>query len=105
MTNEEIANLYFKHTTKEYYPSIVEYMTSGPVAILILINKNDTYIDDNGIKTPYESPIIRWKELIGNKDPIQAKTSNPTCLRVLYGIDLIKNEFWGSDTPSAMLLM
>jgi nucleoside diphosphate kinase len=66
----------------------------------VLINKQDTFIDENGIKTFYQSPIVRWKELIGLKDPVQAKANNPDSLRAIYGTDIIKNEFWGSDTPS-----
>ena len=30
----------------------------------VLINKEDTYLDENGIKTYYDSPVIRWKEMI-----------------------------------------
>ena len=68
------------------------FLHSGPVAILILINKEDFYIDSNGIRTIYKSPIVRLKDLIGNKDPVVAKANNPYSLRGLYGQDLIKNE-------------
>jgi hypothetical protein len=46
--------------------------------------------------------------MIGNKDPT-AKDSNtnakdkaaaPITLRATYGINIIKNEFWGSDNPT-----
>ncbi len=100
LTNEEIINLYYKHTTRDYFQAITEYMTSGPVAILILINKSEDYIDSNGIKALYESPVTRWKEFIGSKDPANAKAANSNSLRGIYGVDIIKNEFWGSDTPS-----
>ena len=70
----------------------------GPVAIMVLINKSDSYIDTNGIKAKYSSPVIRWKTLIGNKDPL-TKT-NIENLRAIYGMDIIRNEFWGSDSPS-----
>ena len=76
------------------------FLHSGPVAILILINKEDFYIDSNGIRTIYKSPIVRLKDLIGNKDPVVAKANNPNSLRGLYGQDLIKNEIWASDSPS-----
>jgi len=74
--------------------------SSGPVAILVLTNKTETYVDPNGITTLYNPPYVRWKELIGNKEPSVAKTSNPQSLRAIYGLDLIKNEFWGSDSAS-----
>ena len=67
---------------------------------MVLINKNNTYVDTNGITTLYNPPYVRWKEIIGNKEPSVAKTSNPQSLRAIYGTDIIKNEFWGSDSAS-----
>ena len=99
LTKEEVKNLYFKHTTKDYFIDITEHMTCGPVAILVLINKEDTYLDENGIKTYYDSPVQRWKEMIGDKDPNVAK-SDENALRGIYGKDLIHNGFWGSDNAS-----
>lgn len=99
-TEEEIANLYFKHVGNNYFKDIVEFMTCAPVAILVLINKEETYLDEHGIKTYYQSPIVRWKEMIGHKDPNVAKSTNPDSLRGLYGESIIKNGFWGSDNPS-----
>ena len=99
LTKEEVKNLYFKHTTKDYFIDITEHMTCGPVAILVLTNKEDTYLDENGIKTYYDSPVQRWKEMIGDKDPNVAK-SDENALRGIYGKDLIHNGFWGSDNAS-----
>lgn len=75
----------------------MSYNTQSPSAILILINKEQTYLDSNNIITQYKSPVIRWKELIGNKNPLEDK--NKTTLRGKYGVDIIKNEFYGSDSP------
>ena len=100
LTDEEVGNLFHRHTKKEYYDDILQYMTSGPVAIIVLINKEETFIDTNGIKTFYASPIERWKETIGLKEPKEAKTNNATSLRAIYATDIIHNEFWGSDSPS-----
>jgi hypothetical protein len=69
-------------------------MTSGPSAIFVLINKEDNYVDDNGIKTDFKSPVVRWKQMIGDKQPAG------DTLRGTFGINIIKNEFWGSDSPS-----
>lgn len=64
---------------------------------------------------PLESPIVRWKKLLGNKDPEVAKSEEPlpgpkvtneageeeestiVPLRGSYGKDAIRNGFWGSD--------
>ena len=40
------------------------------------------------------------KEIVGNKDPAVAKTTNSNCLRAIYGTDIIRNELWASDSPS-----
>ena len=68
--------------------------------MVVLINKNESFVDSNGIITVYDPPYLRWKNLIGNKDPVAAKTGNPGSLRGLFGTDIIKNEFWGSDSAS-----
>jgi nucleoside diphosphate kinase len=45
--------------------------------------------------------VVRWKALLGDKNPEEAKTENAECLRALYGTDLIKNGFHGSDDERA----
>jgi hypothetical protein len=65
---------------------------------MVLVNRTDSYIDANGIKTSYPSPVSRWKNLIGNKDP--TSKTNTVSLRAEYGTDIIRNEFWGSDSPA-----
>jgi hypothetical protein len=67
---------------------------------MIIINKSDTYLDSNGIEVKYASPVLRWKDFIGPKDPSAAKTTHPNSLRAIYGTDIIRNEFWGSDNAS-----
>ena len=57
LTNQEIENLYFKHTKANYFNDIVTHMSTGPVAILVLINKEEFFFDENNIKTFYKSPI------------------------------------------------
>ena len=60
-----------------------------------------------------ENPIKKWKKIIGNLDPVEAKVNfflnnflisiiqklDPTCLRAVYGQTILKNEFHGSDSP------
>ena len=67
-----------------------------------------------------ESPIVRWKRLIGDKDPAVATGEEPLPgpkeinsetgetivkdlprLRATYGSDAIRNAFWGSDNAKA----
>jgi len=48
-----------------------------------------------------EDPITRFKKLLGNKNPPEAKTESADSLRAKYGLDIIKNGFWGSDDPKS----
>lgn len=47
-----------------------------------------------------EAPVIRWKKLLGDKQPEVAR-EEPNCLRAKYGVDVIKNALHGSDDPKA----
>lgn len=70
--------------------------------VMVLINKVESVYDETKEEdVKLESPIIRWKALIGNKDPNEAKTADPKTLRAIYGVDAIKNAFHGSDDPKA----
>ncbi len=70
--------------------------------VLVLINKVETIWDEKKEEdVKLESPIVRWKRLIGDKDPNEAKAKDPKSLRAVYGIDIIKNGFYGSDDPKS----
>lgn len=69
---------------------------------MVLINKVESVYDEaKEENVKLESPIIRWKNLIGNRDPNEAKANEPKSLRALYGVDIIKNAFHGSDDPKS----
>ena len=48
-----------------------------------------------------ESPIVRWKKMIGDKEPAEDKAKDPNSLRAKYGVDIIRNAFHGSDDPKS----
>ena len=53
-------------------------MMTAESIVLLLINKVDKVWDEEKQEdVKLESPIIRWKNLIGNKDPEVAKTEDP----------------------------
>jgi hypothetical protein len=53
-------------------------MTTADSIVLLLINKVDTvWSEEKQEDVKLESPIVRWKQLIGNKDPDAAKTEEP----------------------------
>lgn len=57
--------------------------------MLLLVNRYNTVLadpnDENSEEVTLESPIARWKALLGDKNPEEAKTENPESLRALYG--------------------
>lgn len=50
-------------------------MLTAESIILLLINKVDKVFDpEREVEVKLESPIVRWKQLIGDKSPEVAKT-------------------------------
>jgi hypothetical protein len=53
-------------------------MMTADSIVMILINKVDLVWDEaKGMDVKLDSPVVRWKKLIGNKDPEVAKTEEP----------------------------
>lgn len=70
-----MLNLFHKYQKRDYYGEIEEHMMTSESIVLLLINKVDTIWDEEKQEdVVLESPIVRWKKLIGNKDPETAKT-------------------------------
>ena len=102
MTKEEILNLYYPYRNAIYFQDMQEHLMTAESLILLLINKTETIYDEAKEEdVKLESPIIRWKKLIGDKDPSEAKARDAKSLRAIYGVDVIKNGFHGSDDPKA----
>jgi nucleoside diphosphate kinase len=102
LTKEEILNLFYAHRNASYYPDILEHMMTGECIVMLLVNSCDKIEnpeDPDGEEIILEAPVKRWKALIGNKDPEEAKTTEG--LRGVYGKDLIMNAFHGADDPKA----
>lgn len=92
-------------------------MMTAESIILLLINKVEHVWDQEAQEeVKLDTPIVRWKRLIGHRDPDHAKTEEPLpgpnkwneetkeeekttvpMLRGTYGRDVIRNAFWGSD--------
>lgn len=81
LTKDEAKKFYYVHKDKPFYESLTDFMSSGPVVILLLEK-------DNAIK--------HWREVMGATDPAQAK---PGTLRRLYGFSVERNAVHGSDGP------
>ena len=121
LSKEEVLNLFYPYRQKDFFGEIEEHMMTAESIILLLINKTDTvWSEEAQEEVKLDSPIVRWKQLIGNKDPEVAKGEDPlpgpkkvnpetqeeeeskiVRLRGQFGKDAIRNAFWGSDDAKA----
>ena len=82
LSKEQAEKFYAVHEDKPFYKSLVEFMTSGPIVVMV-IGGHDS--------------IDRWRELMGNTDPARAKYNT---IRREYGTSIEKNVVHGSDAPA-----
>ncbi len=78
---EEAKQFYLVHRDKPFYGSLTEFMSSGPVVVLLLEG---------------EKAIRRWREVMGATNPAEAK---PGTLRREFGFSIERNAVHGSDSP------
>ena len=75
------AELFYSvHKGKPFYNALVEYMTSGPVVVLIL---------------KHENAVDEFRKLIGATDPARAE---PGTIRKTFGVSVQMNAVHGSDS-------
>ena len=80
ITKEEAAEFYKVHQTKAFYDSLCNYLSSGPIVVMILEGEN---------------VISKNRQLMGATDPLKAEEGT---LRKMYGISIDKNSVHGSDS-------
>jgi len=80
MTQEQAESFYEVHREKPFYESLVEFMTSGPVFVMIL---------------KHENAVEEFRKLIGATDPAKAE---PGTVRELYAVSVQMNAIHGSDS-------
>ncbi|XP_059168093.1 nucleoside diphosphate kinase homolog 5-like [Physella acuta] len=86
LTPEQASDFYAEHYGKLFFPSLVAYMSSGPIVALMLAR---------------DQAISYWRELIGPTNALKAKQTHPECLRAIYGTDDQRNALHGSDSFSS----
>ena len=77
---EEASEFYKVHQTKPFYDDLCNYLSSGPIIVMVLEGKN---------------AVSKNRELMGATDPLKAQDGT---LRKLYGISIDKNSVHGSDS-------
>ena len=80
ITKEEASEFYKVHQTKPFYDKLCNYLSSGPIVVMILEGEN---------------AIQKNRDLMGSTDPKQAKEGT---IRKEYGISIDKNSVHGSDS-------
>ncbi|XP_048509250.1 nucleoside diphosphate kinase 7 isoform X2 [Athalia rosae] len=86
MTREEAEEFYIEHKGQSHLPSLLKYITSGPVLALELIG---------------DRAIQKWKELMGPADCMEVREEAQNSIRACYGKDKQQNAVHGSDSAEA----
>ena len=76
----EAERFYKVHETKPFYNDLCNYLSSGPIVVMIL-EKNNAVLDN--------------RKLMGATDP---KNADEGTIRKKYGISIDKNSVHGSDS-------
>ncbi|XP_072165601.1 nucleoside diphosphate kinase homolog 5-like [Diadema setosum] len=82
LTPEQMSDFYAEHFGKMFFPSLVAYMSSGPIIAMVLAREN---------------AIGYWRELCGPTNSIKARETHPDSIRAMYGVDDQQNAVHGSD--------
>ena len=79
MTQKQAEGFYAVHRGKPFFPSLVQFMTEGPVVVLALER-------DDAIK--------KWRDVMGPTNPAEAGDGT---IRKLFGANIERNAVHGSD--------
>jgi nucleoside diphosphate kinase len=85
---ELVKSFYAEHEGKEFFDSLVEFMTSGPVVKLMLERPN---------------AIKAWRAMLGPTNPLKAAEEAPSSIRARFGNmeNGTQNAGHGSDAPES----
>ena len=82
ISKDEATEFYKVHQTKPFYEQLCNYLSSGPIVVMILEGENA--IEEN-------------RRIMGATDP---KNAEEGTIRKQFGISIDKNSVHGSDSPS-----
>ena len=80
ISKEEAEEFYKVHQTKPFYDKLCDYLSSGPIVVMILEGEN---------------AVLQNRNVMGATDPKKAEEGS---IRKLYGLSIDKNSVHGSDT-------
>ncbi|TPX76673.1 nucleoside-diphosphate kinase [Chytriomyces confervae] len=84
LTKEQAQELYKEAAGMDYFDRLVDYISCAPVLAFELSKEN---------------VIEEWRQIVGPRDPKDAKLDAPKSLRGMYGNDRLMNSFHASDGP------
>ncbi|HSQ36250.1 MAG TPA: nucleoside-diphosphate kinase [Candidatus Binatia bacterium] len=85
LTVTEAKTFYQAHRRKPFFDSLVEYMASGQIFVLLLEK---------------EDAVEAWRKLHGHTDPAKAESGT---LRSRFGIDVQQNSVHAADSLATAL--
>ena len=80
ISKTEAEEFYKVHESKPFYGELCNYLSSGPIVVMVLEKKN---------------AVLENRKLMGATDPAKAEDGT---LRKKYGISIDKNSVHGSDS-------
>ena len=80
ISKEEASEFYKVHQTKPFYGELCNYLSSGPIVVMILEGEN---------------VVSKNRQLMGATDPLKAEEGT---IRKMFGISIDKNSVHGSDS-------
>ena len=80
ISKEEASEFYKVHQTKPFYQDLCNYLSSGPIIVMVLEGENAVSLN---------------RKLMGATDPLKAEEGT---LRKMYGLSIDKNSVHGSDS-------
>ncbi len=80
MTTLLAESFYEVHKEKSFFEGLIEFMTSGPVFVMVL---------------KHENAIEEFRKLIGSTDPAKAE---PGTIRKMFAVSVQMNAVHGSDS-------
>lgn len=86
MTVQQAESFYSVHKGKLFFDGLIEFMTSGPVIVMIL---------------KHENAVDQFRKLIGATDPAKAE---PGTIRKIFAVSVQMNAVHGSDSAENAII-
>ncbi|MGH9339583.1 MAG: nucleoside-diphosphate kinase [Acidobacteriota bacterium] len=83
LSRKEAEGFYYVHRERPFFGSLVEFMSEGPVVVMILRG---------------QGAISRWRQIMGATDPAKAEQGT---IRNLFAENIERNAVHGSDSPES----